>query len=224
MIAFLRSHRCLLAVLATLLAATLGTCALLWYRIDQTGSMTYLWLVRPNLLLAWIPLLCALWVTFRWYLRRTITIDMGLAGVLWLLFYPNAPYVVTDIAHITKFRQNFPVQLDVLLHVVASFTSVMVGFLSLILIQSVAGASALRKWWTEWLFVVAVLCLSSLGVFLGRFLRWNSWDMLRQPVEIGKDALAALQQPDSLVFIGSFLLFQACGYFVVFSLMQLRLK
>jgi uncharacterized membrane protein len=173
-------------ILALLLASLLGT-GLVAARWIYTGRPAYLFLLW-NLFLAWLPLLMALATEA---LRRLPPLALGPA-LLWLLFLPNAPYLLTDLMHLGRWG-NAPLWVDLLLLLIFGLTGLLLGFVSLELmhglVEDVLGRLA------GWLFVVVALSLSSVGVYIGRFLRWNSWDALLQPAAVGGDLLILLQQP-----------------------------
>jgi len=92
----------------------------------------------------------------------------------WLVFFPNAPYIFTDIVHLTDFYNHF--WTDLMLILINALTGLIIGFVSLYLMQSAVRRIAGEK--VGWLFVVGVALLSGFGVSLGRFLRLNSWDIV----------------------------------------------
>ena len=130
-------------------------------------------LARWNLFLAWIPFLLALLVYER---ARAGASWRALAplGLLWLAFFPNAPYLITDLKHIGNGAQ-VPVLYDVLLLSAAAWLGLLLGLISLFLVH--AAARRLVGVLDAWALVVAVLALSSFGIYLGRVQRWNSWDV-----------------------------------------------
>src|SRR5262249_16041570 len=104
----------------------------------------------------------------------------SLAGA-WLLFFPNSPYIFTDIIHLTN-RYYFHFWIDLVLILVCALTGLVVGFVSLYLMKSIRARIFGRL--TSWLFVAVVTGLSSFGVYLGRFLQLNSWDVVVRPGKI----------------------------------------
>ena len=115
--------------------------------------------------------------------------------MLWLLFLPNAPYIVTDFVHLTA-RSTVPLWFDGVELSAFAWTGMLLGFVSLYLVHAVArhrfGGTA------GWLGVLAVLGLVSAGVYLGRVKRWNSWDLITQPGSEACAALHAARDPASL--------------------------
>ena len=102
-------------------------------------------------------------------------------GLAWLLFFPNAPYIFTDVVHVTMgWRQSFWSELMLIL--LCAMTGFLAGFLSL----QVMHGLATRLWGRAagWLFVVVASGLAGFGVYLGRFARLNSWDVLTNPLRL----------------------------------------
>ena len=130
-----------------------------------------------NLILAWVPLVLAL-VIYDGYRRGRTLLRLAPALVLWLLFLPNAPYIVTDFVHLSA-NTSASLWLDGIELSAFAWTGLLLGFVSLYLVHAV-----LRHHFgvvAGWGAVLCVLALSSVGVYLGRVKRWNSWDVLTQP-------------------------------------------
>lgn len=179
-----------IAVVLSLAAATFFSVALVAVRVAYTGSGDGLNLVW-NLTLAWIPLLLAVLV-YDGYRRGAPRPGLLAGAALWLLFFPNAPYILTDFKWIADWSGT-PVVFDVLVVGAAAATGLALGFVSLYLMQALACRLFGRL--TSWLLVVAFLGLSSFGVYLGRVQRWNSWDVFAQPVSLLSDIGEGLSDP-----------------------------
>ena len=172
------NHRRQLAVIAALAFATAVCLVQLAVRAVYARSTGYSGLVW-NLFLAWLPMLGAL-----------LAYNLGRRGrwrdwllvlpclVFWLLFFPNAPYILTDILHLQP-RGNVPLWYDLILLISFAWTGAFLGLISLYLMQSLVRRSA--GVWVGWMFALGVLALSGFGVYLGRFPRWSSWDVLANP-------------------------------------------
>lgn len=141
-----------------------------------------------DLFLAWLPLLMALIAVA---LRRTPVL-LWVAGAVWLLFYPNAPYLLTEFVHLGRWN-DAPFWYDLMLLLVFALTGLLLGFVSLEIMHQLVYDAWGRV--AGWFFVVSTLSLSSVGVYIGRFLRWNSWDLLTRPSEVLSDLLTLLLQP-----------------------------
>jgi uncharacterized membrane protein len=174
------------------LSSLLAT-ALFAGRVYRSSSVTYIFL-GWNLILAWIPYLAALWAT-RLHLqnpRRWWT--LVIPGLLWLTFFPNAPYLMTDFVHLLE-RPPVPLWYDIGMLTAFAWTGLFLAVYSLRaihkLVEHYLGSIP------SWLFALTILGLGGLGVYLGRFLRWNSWDLLLHPTSVLNDVAIRLADPMS---------------------------
>jgi uncharacterized membrane protein len=183
------SRRRLVTVLA-LVAASLFCVALVGVRVAESGSTKFSGLVW-NLFLAWIPLVLAVVVYDRWR-RGRARVSLFVLGALWLLFFPNAPYIVTDFVHLER-TGDAPYWYDAVTVSAFAWTGLLLGFASLFLMQTVV-----RQWRgvaAGWAFAGVAIALGSLGIYLGRFLRLNSWDALEHPSVIPRILHAVARDP-----------------------------
>ena len=169
------SRRRLVTVLG-LVAVSLFCVALVLVRYAHSGSTDFFGLIW-NLFLAWIPLVLAIVVYDRWR-RHGARPALFALGAMWLLFFPNAPYIVTDFVHLER-TADAPYWYDAVTVSAFAWTGVLLGFASLFLMQTVV-----RQWRgvvSGWAFAGVALALGSLGIYLGRSLRLNSWDAVEHP-------------------------------------------
>jgi uncharacterized membrane protein len=110
----------------------------------------------------------------------------------WLGFLPNAPYLVTDFIHL-RFRLGAPVWFDAVLLATFAWAGVGLGAASLRLVTSVVRAR--NGAWASSLFVVAAALLTGFGVYLGRFLRLNTWDVVARPLVVAEEVFGPLLDP-----------------------------
>ena len=204
-----------LAVLVCLSAAAVGLVA---FRVLYTHSLlhaSFLW----NLALACIPFVLALVVYDRAARNRGRSV-VAVAG-LWLLFFPNAPYIVTDFVHL-RGSDGLAFWYDLVLIGTIATTGLLLGCVSLYLVHAVVRGAAGSA--AGWAFVAAVLSLGSLGVYLGRVWRWNSWDALARPWSVaGRLAIAfASPEPRSVAVVVGFTLFLAAAYGAFYALARAR--
>jgi uncharacterized membrane protein len=154
-----------------------------------------------NLVLAWIPYLFAVLAAalHRLFLRRWWLLIIPSA--VWLAFFPNAPYILTDFFHLVK-RPYIPLWYDILLLITFSWTGIFLAVASLRTMQVVVKAYLGTLF--SWIFVAFSLGLAGLGIYLGRFERWNSWDLLSHPESIIADITSRVASPFENVRFFSF--------------------
>ncbi len=173
----------------------------LWLaRLIYTGFWAYGFLPW-NLFLAWIPYLLGMAAAAinlrypgRWWLLLA-------PSFLWLIFFPNAPYIVTDLLHLDEYR-GAPLWYDIGLIATYAWTGLFLGVASLNTMQGLVRAYLGRA--TSWLFAAGVMLLSGLGIYLGRFLNWNSWDLFFHPQLILASLLERMFHPVSFLQIYGF--------------------
>jgi uncharacterized membrane protein len=205
-----------IAVVASLALLTLFVIAMLAARMLYTGTRVHSWLVW-NLFLAWIPFGLSLLLYERARARATLRVLAPL-GLLWLVFFPNAPYLVTDLKHVGH-GGRVPILYDVLLLSAGAWTGLLLGLTSLFLVH--AAARRLTGAANAWALVVGVLALSSFGIYLGRVLRWNSWDVVVHPQPllqlVGVGLVHPLSHPRPLVLMLLLTSFMLVSYLVLYS-------
>ncbi len=168
-----------------------------------------------NLFLAWVPYLFGVLAAAIYRLAPRQGWLLLPAGALWLAFFPNAPYIVTDFLHL-EYRPPVPLWYDIVMLATFAWTGCFLAIASLRTMQFLVRRSL--GWFLSWVFVAAALGLSGLGIYLGRFGRFNSWDLFFQPVEVARDILIRLANPfDNLRFFGFTIMFTA--FLVVLYLM-----
>ena len=111
------------------------------------------------------------------------------------LFLPNAPYLATDMIHLRQYG-DAPRAYDATLLAGAGTTGLLLGFASLYLVHAELRHRLGSH--VAWKLVAAILVLASLGVYVGRVLRWNSWDLLIQPTHCIEQVLPHLTNQDAL--------------------------
>ena len=194
-----------LVTLLGLVVVSLFCVALVLIRYAESGDTKFVGLIW-NLFLAWTPFVLAVAVYDRWRRHGAAAVLLAL-GALWLLFFPNAPYIVTDYVHLER-TADAPYWYDAVTVSAFAWTGLLLGFASLFLMQTVV-----RQWRgvvSGWVFAGAALALGSLGIYLGRFLRLNSWDAIEHPSVLPRILHAAARDP--------FAYQQAIGVTVLFTL------
>jgi uncharacterized membrane protein len=177
-----------------------------------------------NLFLAWIPFVLAVVVYDRWRRRRG-GVALLVLGAFWLLFFPNAPYITTDFVHLER-GGAAPFWYDAVTIAAYAWVGLMLGFVSLYLMQTVV-----RQWRgvvAGWVFAGIAIALGSLGIYLGRFLRLNSWDALEHPSVIPRLLHAVARDPfayqEAIAVTVLFTLALGLAYFLLSSFVALGLE
>jgi uncharacterized membrane protein len=170
-----------------LLASAFFIFVLLMIRLSITRQLMYFFYAW-NLFLAFVPLLFSHWLKK----QSAINIITCLVLLAWLLFLPNAPYVITDIFHFEK-RPPVPQWLDLLIVTNAAWCGLLAGIISLLQVE---------QWLRQRFALLLVngiisfsLMLCGYGVYLGRYGRFNSWDLLTAPQHLLYTSLKHLFHP-----------------------------
>ena len=189
--------------------ATLVAVGVFGVRVYFSGNSTYSSLVR-NLALAWIPYVLSIFAVL---LQRALGHGWKTLGLLlplalaWLLFFPNAPYIVTDFYDLSS-RPPLPLWFDIGMISLYALSGCLLAVASLRSMQAIFRLYAGN--FLSWVAAVGVIAISAAGVYLGRFGRWNSWDFFISPRAIVKQAiLPAISPGENLGFIGFSMLFGA---------------
>ena len=188
-------------LLSTLLAVSLYAARVFFSRAFDYDNLVW------NLYLAWLPYVFALTAGLLNFMLPRSWWLLIVPGILWLAFFPNAPYILTDFLHLED-RPSIPLWYDILLLASFAWTGCFLAVASLrtmqILIKEYMGLIA------SWLFVAVALALGGLGIYLGRFSRWNSWDLVFQPREVLFEVASRIVNPlSNLQFYGFTFLFTA---------------
>ncbi len=169
---------------------SLFSISLLIFRIFYSHSTSYLFFVW-NLFLAWIPYFLSLILVIKEkYIKRNVSIACVI--FIWLLFFPNAPYILTDLFHLKQI-DGVPFWFDLVVFLSFVANGLMLGLISLSYIQNfIERRYSLVK---GWIFSFVALFLGSFGIYLGRFQRWNSWDIITNPIALFKDMVIRIINP-----------------------------
>ena len=208
------------ALLALIFASVISV-MLVAARAFYTRELRFVFLPW-NLMLAWIPLIFASAVyALRAKRSRHWPLLIGCACV-WFFFYPNAPYLITDLIHLQP-RPPVPLWFDVVAFLSFAWTGLLLGYLSLYLMQEV-----LRSWLGRlhcWIFAIGMLAVGSFGVFLGRFWRWNSWEVLTRPFDLAGDAvrrISSMAMGEAGAFAATFFAFSLLTYVTLYTITHLH--
>lgn len=194
---------------ASLIALVVFNLSLLLFRMTVTDTLYYGFLVW-NLILAAVPYLMT------WYLGENPQLAKRnwlfvLSGI-WLLFLPNAPYLITDFLHFKR-ENAMPEWFDILLLMSFAWNGIALGFVSM---------RDMQRHWDErfgsavsWYFLVGCSLLSGFGIYLGRFLRYNSWDIISNPIALLTDIPPLAFELHSIAFsigYGAFVFLAYCFF------------
>jgi len=150
--------------------------SLLLVRFAYSGTMDYRF-YGWNTFLAAIPYLMS---TQLLKLRKMSFVAILFLSI-WLLFFPNAPYMITDLFHYEE-RPEVPYWYDLMVVITGAWNGLILGLVSLMNVE-IFLARHLKQVWVKVCVVVSLL-LCGYGVFIGRYLRFNSWDIVTDPAYI----------------------------------------
>lgn len=198
-----------LGLLSGLLVALFGV------RIVLTGTL-HLWFVVWNLALAWVSL-AIIWVLVnrlrkdRWLSWQNVSLS-----VLWLMFLPNTWYVLTDFVHVSangEISQLF----DIVLMGVLIVCGFILGFTSLYLMHKQLLKKLSER--ASSLVVALIILISSFGIYIGRDLRWNSWDVVTNPsgviISVSDRVIDPFGHPRAINMTGLFFVLISVMYLAV---------
>jgi len=180
--------------------------SLLAYRILKSGSLAYIFLAW-NLFLAFIPW----WMSNHLKKINALQLKQVPLIISWLLFLPNAPYILTDLFHL---RPRLPFQLWFDLVLVLSFA--LIGMI--VFLKSLKDMLGILKQYINPVYMAiitpAIFWLISFGLYLGRYLRFNSWNVVNHPFMVVRQSFDILFEKDTIGFTLIFSIFLAFMYFI----------
>ncbi len=199
---FFIRHRYNIAVFTLLNAACAVCVGLVVARVAYSDSGRHTGLIW-NLFLAWIPFILAYIAHAISWRRIWLFLVIPFVTFLWLIFFPNAPYMLTDLQDLARTATDAPLWYDVLIVVWCSWTAMLLGVVSLYLMQDIVLRTFGR--FIGWIFVFVISALSSFGIYIGRFVRLNSWDILQNPTETAMNILGLVIDPSRRLAAFTFL-------------------
>ncbi len=177
-----------------------------WPPIPSCTDTTLLFL-GWNIFLALLP-----WCFAIGFCRSSSRFPALCWWLLWLLFFPNAPYLLTDLIHLRP-RSAVPYAYDIVLFLSFAATGLLFGAHSLLLVRN-----RLRQQLSARVvqgLVGSSILLCSCGIYIGRYLRWNSWDAFLRPWLVLQDSLSALASLHALVLVSGYTLILAGTYLLL---------
>ncbi|GCE21636.1 DUF1361 domain-containing protein [Dictyobacter kobayashii] len=173
-----------------------------------------------NLFLAWIPIVCVSVALF--FFLVTMASQPWLVIVLlciWFVFFPNSTYLVTEFHHLKEEVNNVPFWFDTIVILSLALCGVLLGSFSLLLIHRMLDLYLPPVF--AWVIFVVYLFLSNVGIYIGRFLRFNSWDVLTNPLGLVRQVIKELKDPQKarnlLLFSTLFTIFLLAFYLFLYS-------
>lgn len=185
--------------------------------VTARGILTSNWwffvMLIWNLTLAWFPLGVVLVLLD---LRRArLAGQWVMAGALavWLAFLPNAPYIITDLFHIKNIQESL-LWFDTLTIFIFAMTGLLIGLYSTLLVHRIIDPMAGRP--VAWGLMLTCQLLSGFGIYLGRFGRWNSWELMTHPFRLFRAVGQAVRDPLALKLTLTYGFGLACLYAAFF--------
>ncbi len=198
-----------------LMLSCLFSIGLTTFRILYTRQYLFIWL-GWNLFLALVPFLLTSAAIRRpqWIERNS---RFAVLFTVWLLFIPNSFYIITDLFHL-QLRSEVPLWFDLALIFSFAWNGILLGAASIRQMEKMMSV----KWpaLKEWQFVYPMMLLNAFGVYIGRYLRYNSWDVVANPFQLTEDIIYLLMHPVRHRFDWSMIL---C-YAVFMSLIYVAIK
>lgn len=160
------------------------------FRIITSGTLSFTFL-NWNLFLAALPWIASSVLLLNRKLQKNKLI---LTGVIlsWLAFFPNAPYILTDLFHI-RYTSSMPLWYDLILILSYAWTGLMFGFLSLQHLERIF-RNILSKVKMN-VLITLMFFITGFGIYIGRYLRWNSWDIIDNPAPLLNDIITRILNP-----------------------------
>lgn len=211
---FFQLNRYSISVFVLLNVACAVCIALVLARVAYSESGRHANLIW-NLFLAWIPFMLAYFAHAVSWQRLSLYLIIPLIAFLWLIFFPNAPYMLTDLQDLARRAAGAPLWYDVIVIVWCSWTGMLLGLISLYLMQDIIARNFGRT--AGWVFVFVISALSSFGIYIGRFVRLNSWDILQDPAETAQEILGLVIDPS--MRLAAFTLLYTIFFLFVFLLL-----
>lgn len=158
----------------SLIAVLLVICRLILPNHRSLGFLIY------NLFLAFIPLIISTYI--RYYSSKKTKISNLICGIIWLIFFPNAPYILTDGLHVIGPSSAF-FFIDVVIWIYILLIAFWIALLSLDDIETILLKQVKNRLFVH-VVVAFITFISAYGIYLGRDLRLNSWDIVLRPYSL----------------------------------------
>ena len=194
--------------------------SLVLLRVQYTSKATFIFLLW-NIFLAIIPYFISSILVLS-FDKKINTPIFVLGFVAWLCFFPNAPYILTDLFHLRP-RAGVPFWYDLALILSFAWNGLMLGYASLLDIQMLITRH--YNSWLAWAISFGSLILGGFGIYLGRYLRWNTWDVLISPQDLMADitdrVINPFAHPQTFGVTIIFSTFLIIGYLLLFQFIRI---
>lgn len=208
--------------LPLVLLLLLSLAALFYHLLRKLFSQPVDFSLDWNLFLSWIPLLVAFVANIIARLFPGARWPVALLSLVWLLYFPNAPYMITDLVHLSVDYARDITWHDVIMLFYYAEVSLFNGLVSMYWIHRSWQRVFTRKWGNILLF--GSLPLAGLGVYLGRIRRLNSWDLWHNPKQLVGNVLSALTDQTALILSIEFALLLGMLYLVLWAILRFRIR
>ena len=172
-----------------------------------------------NLILAWTPIFPAIVLAKKRVQGIAGFLIASIIFLIWLVLFPNSTYIVTDIIYL-KDLPWVPFWFDIVMFIIFIWNGLFLGFFSLLLVHRFL-EQLLKGKFIPWLIVIFVIFLSSFGIYLGRFKRWNTWDIIKRPSELSSDMLEPFINPIQHVSTFGFIILYGVFLLIIYASLKL---
>jgi len=195
--------------------ASIAAITLLLLRVKITHSMYLLFLIW-NLFLAIIPYYLSSSIHNNFF-EKSKRIQNSIYAIIWILFIPNTFYILTDFTHL-HFKNTFQYGLDMLIISSFSFAGCYLGLLSLHHMHKLTIAKYGNRIGN--LFILIIVFLSAFGIYLGRILRFNSWDIITKPIQLAYTSIHSLFSFETILYTLQLAIIILVSYIIFFQIKQ----
>lgn len=193
--------------------------SLLLFGLRMIGTQTTdYWFLFWNLFLAWMPVLFA-WLLVRALRTRAWSEPLPVVlSLLWLGFLPNSFYLMSDLIHLRS-TGDIGILYDAVFMLSFIWNGLVAGLLSMVVVHRQLNKR--RHQSVATLLMIMVILLTSFAIYLGRNLRWNTWDVLVNPAgllfDVSEQVVNPFDHPQSFATTATFFLLIGSMYYVVWA-------
>lgn len=164
---------------------------LIFFRIFYAQEAYFLFLVW-NLFLAFLPFVMIQGAYFLKTRGAKPFVVLAVGGMS-LLFLPNSPYIITDLFHLKHWHHSAPLWFDTLLIFSYASTGIILFYATILIMEKLLRAYFKSN--TANFFLIGILFLTAFGIYLGRYMRFNSWDIISNPMSLATEILSYIADP-----------------------------